>query len=155
MTNIWKSLLGKEQRGEEGRENMPGLIVRVSSGGYAIDELSQVLVVILLRRTWVWGLTWAPPLPQLTGDIPELNVQHPRRRAGVSAGAPHLTLLPQYLFLITVIIFSNICCFSYFPVGVHRRGCGALQVGHVSHRTQPNRQWLHARINEILWGEYN
>lgn len=33
MMNIWKSLLGKEQRGEEGRENMPGLIVRISSGG--------------------------------------------------------------------------------------------------------------------------
>lgn len=33
MTNIWKSLLGKEQQGEEGRENTPALIVCVSLGG--------------------------------------------------------------------------------------------------------------------------
>lgn len=52
MTNIWKSLLGKEQQGEEGRENTPALIVRVSLGGYTIDRLSQVLVIILLRRSW-------------------------------------------------------------------------------------------------------
>lgn len=33
MMNIWKSLLGKEQQGEEARENMPALIVCAGLGG--------------------------------------------------------------------------------------------------------------------------
>lgn len=139
MTNIWKSLLGKEQQGEEGRENTPALIVCVSLGGYTIDRLSQVLVIILLRRIWRLRTDLSTAITvQLMGDMPELNVQHPRRQAGVTTGASHLTLLPPYLVLITMIIFSNICCFSDHVIhtgkncGGHSRGCTALQVGHAS-----------------------
>lgn len=53
MMNIWKSLLGKEQQGEEARENMPALIVCAGwGGGYMTGRVSKVLVIILLRRSW-------------------------------------------------------------------------------------------------------
>lgn len=136
MTNIWNSPLGKEQRGEEGRKNMPGLIVRVSSGGYTIVGLSQVLVVILLKRSWIWRTDLSAAVTAAHGRHTGAQCSTPPE---VSSGqywslTPHTASsipgphycdhFPQHL------LFFLLSCWAY------SRGCGALQVGHVSDQRQ-------------------
>lgn len=136
MTNIWKSLLGKEQRGKEGRENMPGLIVRVSLGGYTIDRLSQVLVVILLKRSWIWRTDLSAAVTAAHGRHTGAQCSTPPE---VSRGqywslTPHAASsvpVPHYRdHFLQHLLFFLLSCWA------HSRGGEAIQVGRVSHRCQ-------------------
>lgn len=112
MMNIWKSLLGKEQQGEEARENMPALIVCAGLGGYMTGRVSQVLVIILLRRSW-------SSTTDLSTVITAVHRRHSQAQCSTNpeanwgqTGALHLMLLPPYLFFITMIIFLH-CFYSH------------------------------------------
>lgn len=104
MMNIWKSLLGIEQREKTERKHASSNCM-CWLGGYMIDGASRVLVIILLGRSWS---SRTDP-----GTVVHRRRTCARSPAGPEAsrgqtGASHLTLLPLlplYLFLIIILIF--------------------------------------------------
>lgn len=124
---------------------MPGLIVRVSSGGYTIDGLFQVLVVILLKRSWVWRT-------DLSAAVTAAHRRHTGAQCStppeVSRGQswslrPHAVSsvpVPHYRdYFLQHLLFFLLSCWA------HSRGCGALHVGRVSHQCQ------HCSRGRLIW----